>query len=232
MSYERFVDLLKDQIQIAALTFMALMYAIKIWQLMKLKPIVDRTPKRGNPDAGMRYSFALIAMPWEMQSYRKRPIKYAEFAIFHLGIAAAITSTFIMPYFPKVMMIPVITIPCMIIVALGFLCGVSRLFRRLFSPPMRTISSVDDYFSILLLNAYLLSAFFALRAFLVIPENATYHWTVVVFFLMTTFFLIYVPFSKISHYILWPFNRYYIGKHFGKRGVYPKHRGTIHPIGA
>jgi hypothetical protein len=42
-------------------------------------------------------------------------------------------------------------------------------------------------------------------------------------YLATTAFLIaYVPFSKMSHYILWPFSRYYFGKHFGHRGTYPK----------
>ena len=46
--------------------------------------------------------------------------------------------------------------------------------------------------------------------------------TLLIFYLyLTSFFLLYVPFSKISHYIYWPFIRFYIGKHFGHRGVYP-----------
>ncbi len=82
---------------------------------------------------------------------------------------------------------------------------------------MRLISSPDDYFSLILLSAWLLSALAA------IPLSGTNRWPEVVFFALTAFFLVYVPFSKISHYVLWPFNRYLIGKHFGKRGVYPKH---------
>jgi hypothetical protein len=39
---------------------------------------------------------------------------------------------------------------------------------------------------------------------------------------LTTFFLLYVPFSKISHYLYYPFARLYFGRHFGRRGVYPK----------
>ena len=38
MRYELFVDLLKDQIQIAALLFMAAMYALKVRMLMKKNP--------------------------------------------------------------------------------------------------------------------------------------------------------------------------------------------------
>ena len=48
MSYDQFVHLLKDQVQIAALTFMSLLYILKVWQLMKLKPIVDLAPGRGD----------------------------------------------------------------------------------------------------------------------------------------------------------------------------------------
>ena len=41
------------------------------------------------------------------------------------------------------------------------------------------------------------------------------------YFLLTAFFLVYVPFSKISHYIFYPFTRWYLGKTLGHRGVYP-----------
>jgi hypothetical protein len=43
----------------------------------------------------------------------------------------------------------------------------------------------------------------------------------IAFFGLTAFFLVYVPFSKISHYVYWPFIRYYVGKHLGHRGAYP-----------
>ena len=41
------------------------------------------------------------------------------------------------------------------------------------------------------------------------------------YFFLTAFFLIYVPFSKISHYIYYPFARYYLGRTLGHRGSYP-----------
>ena len=89
MTYEHFVELLKDEVQIAALSFMTLMYIFKIYGIMKKNLILDRTPARGDPNAGVRYSLMQIVMPWEMESYRKHPQRYVEFAIFHLGIAAA-----------------------------------------------------------------------------------------------------------------------------------------------
>lgn len=223
MTYEAFVEFLKDEVQITALSFMTLMYVLKVRQLLKKKPIVDRTPNHGAPNAGMRYSFATIAMPWEMESYRNHPIKYVEFAIFHIGVAIAITATLIIPYYPEIMLIGPVMKLSLLLIGLAFLAGVSRLVRRLASPTMRAFSSPDDYFSITLLDVYLVSAFLA------IPNSGSHNWTEVLFFGLTTLFLLYVPFSKISHYLLWPFNRYYLGKHFGKRGVYPKQSGSLSP---
>ena len=42
-----------------------------------------------------------------------------------------------------------------------------------------------------------------------------------VFLAWTSFFLIYVPFSKISHYLYYPFTRYWLGKTLGHRGSMP-----------
>ncbi|MCX7011481.1 MAG: hypothetical protein NTW86_02745 [Candidatus Sumerlaeota bacterium] len=223
MTYDRFVELLENEIQIAALAFMATLYAVKVWRLMQLNPVTDRTPDRGDPDAGARYSLMLVAMPWELASYRSHPIKYAEFVAFHLAIAAAILSTFLIPYAPGLLAIPAVKALLMLLIAAGLVSGVSRLLKRLASPALRAVSTVDDYFSILLLDAYYVLALLA------IPDAATHRGSIAVFFGLTAFFLCYVPFSKICHYLLWPFARYYIGKHFGKRGVYPKKAGSARP---
>ena len=42
---------------------------------------------------------------------------------------------------------------------------------------------------------------------------------------LTSFFLLYVPFSKISHYLYYPFTRWWIGKALGPRGSLPLARG-------
>ena len=41
------------------------------------------------------------------------------------------------------------------------------------------------------------------------------------YLLLTSFFLLYVPFSKISHYLYYPFTRIWIGRALGHRGSYP-----------
>ena len=62
-------------------------------------------------------------------------------------------------------------------------------------------------------------------AFFAVPNStAGGEWHLLVYFWMTAFFLVYVPFSKISHYLYYPFTRYYLGKTMGHRGVYPLKR--------
>jgi nitrate reductase gamma subunit len=91
---------------------------------------------------------------------------------------------------------------------------------------MRLISTPDDYFSLVLM-----SSFFASGVFAVPNEYKVSEGPLIFFFIMTTFFLIYVPFSKISHYLYYPFTRYFLGKTMGHRGVFPRKRGGERPAG-
>ena len=84
---------------------------------------------------------------------------------------------------------------------------------------MRAISSPDDYFSL-----FLLTVWFAF-AFLAVPNDVSAgEGVMLAYFFLTAFFLMYVPFSKISHYLYYPFTRYWFGKSMGRRGTYPLRR--------
>jgi nitrate reductase gamma subunit len=103
-----------------------------------------------------------------------------------------------------------------VVIGAAFVVGLMRFVRRVGNRYMRAISSPDDYFSLTLLTAWF---FFAVLA--VPNEIAGGEWHLVTYFMLTAFFLVYVPFSKISHYLYYPFTRYYLGKSLGHRGVYP-----------
>ncbi len=211
---DEFLKILEDQVQIVALSIMAIVYISKVIWIMRFKPFVEKTPAKGSHRAGIAYSFATIAMPWSMESSSKKPYKYIEFALFHLGVLTAILISFIIPYWPQVMESTAVVFLTRTIIGLALIAGLIRIVRRIAFASMRVISSPDDYFSLFLLEVWLFFAFWA-------AANNNY-WMLVGFFALTAFFLIYVPFSKISHYLLWPFARYYLGKHLGHRGVYPK----------
>jgi nitrate reductase gamma subunit len=154
-----------------------------------------------------------------MESTRRHYLIYAQFVAFHLGVTAAIGLSFVIPYAPGLLVSQALVVILQIIIGAAFLVGVLRFIRRVSDPYMRAISSPDDYFSLVLLTVWF---FFAVLA---VPNNTSGgEWHLLGYFIMTAFFLVYVPFSKISHYLYYPFTRYYLGKTMGYRGIYPVRR--------
>ena len=209
---------LQEPVQYMALTFMAVMYIIKIAQMLK-KPIPpEKAELKGDRVAGAMESLTNVLKPWSMESTRKNPFFYVEFIIFHIAVALTIGATFFIPLVPS-MMTPSVSKVFMVFMGLAFLIGLRRIYRRLTVPEIRIISSPDDYFAICLMTVFFAVGFVAMWMWIQGNPDTGYMW---IFFLMTTFFLLYVPFSKISHYILYPFGRVNFGRTFGGRGVINK----------
>ena len=212
--------ILEEPIQYVCLAFMALMYAIKIYQLMKKPGPPEKAELKGDRYAGAVHSLANVLRPWGMESTRNHLYFYVEFVIFHIAVLLTIGSTFFIHLVPQ-LMTPTVTKVIMVFMGLAFLIGLRRIHRRLTVPEIRIISSPDDYFAISLMTVFFAVGFGALWLWLDKRPETTLMW---VFFLMTTFFLLYVPFSKISHYVLYPFGRVMFGQIFGGRGVLNRKR--------
>jgi len=211
-----------------ALAFMGLVYALRItWFLRRFKAGGDRqaatgVPGRTTPRKGILYSWGNVAMPWAMESSRTKPFFYLQFVAFHLGVTSAILLLFIIPLGPGLLENEAVVLALQIPIGAAFLVGLGRMVRRFGDKYMRAISSPDDYFSLILLTAWF---FFA---FLAVPNStANGEWHLIGYFILASFFLVYVPFSKISHYLYYPFTRYYLGKTLGHRGVFPILRGPV-----
>ena len=95
----RFVS---DDLQLMALSFMAIVYILRIRWLLKFKASRERQTPSGSLNTssfkGIIYSWANIAMPWSMESTRRMLFFYAQFVIFHLAVAANIGMSFVIPY--------------------------------------------------------------------------------------------------------------------------------------
>jgi nitrate reductase gamma subunit len=207
-------------LQEIALGIMALVYLIRLYWLTRFKAGKDRQPATGVPGTTMKrgilYSWANIAMPWSMESTRTKFFIYLQFVVFHLGVTLAIALSFIIPYAPGFLETSANVTVFQVIIGAAFVVGMIRIIRRAGDKYMRAISSPDDYFSLILLTVWF---FFAALA---VPNNyRNGEGVLLTYFMLTAFFLIYVPFSKISHYLYYPFTRYYLGKTLGHRGSYP-----------
>ncbi|HEB83497.1 MAG TPA: hypothetical protein ENI92_00705 [Bacteroidetes bacterium] len=214
-----------------SLIFMAVAYTLRLRWILSFKAGVERqaatgTPGRTNPKKGYVYSLMNIAMPWAMESTRRKPLMYISFVIFHLGVLAAITQTFTLPFAPSLHTDPVGGNVFQVLIGAAFLVGVARIIRRVGSKYIRAISSPDDHFSLWVLTVWFF--FGTLAAKYPLDSAALFgidgNTAMLLFFSMTAFFLVYVPFSKISHYLYYPFTRYYFGRSMGHRGVYPLER--------
>ena len=138
-------------------------------------------------------------------------------------MTAAIALLFIIPLAPGILENEAFVLVLRLPIGAAFLVGLGRIVRRIRDPYIRAISSPDDVFSVILLTVWF---FFA---FLAVPNStANGEWHLLGYFFIATFFLVYVPFSKISHYLYYPFTRYYLGKTLGHRGVFPILRGQAH----
>jgi nitrate reductase gamma subunit len=210
----------ENELQEIALLIMACVYTLRIIWLLHFKAGRERQAPTGqfrtNETKGIVYSWLNIAMPWGMESTRKKPLFYAQFVLFHLGVVAAIGLSFIIPYTPGLLENGALVAVLQVVIGLAFLVALYRMYRRITNKVIRAISSPDDYFSLALLTVWF---FFGVLAVPNRPEQG--EGVLLAFFILTAFFLIYVPFSKISHYLYYPFTRYYFGKTMGYRGVYP-----------
>ena len=160
-------------------------------------------------------------MPWAMESTRRGFPFYLSFVIFHLGVAAGIYLAVFNTLTPGVFLDPVGGRIMLAILGVSFLVSAYRVIRRFARPVLRLISSPDDYFSVMTITVWLFTGVLAQALLLGYLEGTN---IMVVFLYTTSFFLIYVPFSKISHYLYYPIIRWYLGKTLGHRGSMPVHK--------
>jgi len=212
----------------AALIVMGVVYTLRLRWLFKFKPGADKSapgaPDRTNKQRGAYYSLFNVAMPWSMESTRRGFVFYLTFVVFHLGVVAGIALAFLSTIVPGFVGTPAYAWISGCTLFIAFLVAVYRIFRRIFRPVMRLISTPDDYFSL-----FMLTIWFALgtatQAHLAGVDGFENVVILVAYLYLTSFFLLYVPFSKISHYLYYPFTRIWIGRALGHRGSYPIVRG-------
>ncbi len=212
-----------------ALVVMTLVYVLRIMWFLSFPAGKERQPPTGTgsiaPRAGIWYSWFNIANPRGMESYRKHWLLYLQFIVFHLGVVAAITMSLVIADLSSLMNSPIVVKIFQVLIWGAFGVGVLRIIRRVGSKYLRAISSPDDYFSLILLTIWFALA--ALAAPFGVPEKQAAGETLLIaYYAVQTFFLLYVPFSKISHYLYYPFTRYYLGKSLGRRGVFPLKRAA------
>jgi len=205
-----------------ALAFMGAVYTKRLFWILNFKPGKDRqTPGERHGDTSIfpaLYSMANVAMPNKMESTRKDFPFWVNFVIFHICAFSGIFFAIISSAYPPFVKFWPLGLYFDLIFVVGFLVAMSRVYRRFTNPVLKLVSSPDDYFAIMTLTVWFFIGIFAAGYHLGFVHNPNVY---AAFLFVTSFFLFYVPFSKISHYLYYPFTRYYIGKTLGHRGSMP-----------
>lgn len=211
-----FLRILENEVQIAALSFMVIVYILRLRWLFRFRISAERTWAAGSERAGIVYALLGAARPGAMASSRKRSWFFVQFVVFHVGVAVAIGATFVIPYAPRLFRNLVAVRLFQIVIGAAAAVGILRLIRRIRTASLRAVSTPDDYVSIVLMILFFGAGVLAVPN---TPEKS--EWPLALFFALTAVFLVYVPFSKICHYLYYPFTRYFLGKTLGHRGVFP-----------
>lgn len=198
-----------EQTHVYALMFMALVYCIRIVWILRFRLVRDLARPRGSGLAGAAVAMTTMFRPWSMETTRRGLVQWVEFTIFHVGIAVMIGMSFVISLAPHWLTPPVIA-AVLVSQALAFVAGLLRLVKRIREPKMRAISSPDDYFSLAAVNVLFIGCVLATFKVPLAYEG---------YFILLAIIIAYVPFSKISHYLYYPFARYFYGSYLGRRGI-------------
>ena len=189
---------------------LVLLYVLRLIILFRRRLARDiASNAKGEIWQGTVDAFVTIAMPWKMESTRKHWMRYIEFILFHVGVFSNILLSFAIAYAPGVLSVPVRSAAFALLVA-SFVAGGLRLYRRAKFAEMQAISSPEDYIAMVIVLLFLFTGLLSLLGW----EPG-----IVAYFVIAGLFLVYEPFSKIRHYIYYPFARYFFGASFGRRGV-------------
>lgn len=191
------------------------LYALRLWFLFRRRVSRDLASNPvGDVWKSIVASFFIIVTPWRMESTRRHWFHYAEFVAFHAGAFTNILTSFLITYAPKTFVAQIRYVLAAVI-ALGLLAGLVRLGRRIFMPEVRVISTFDDYFALFMVMAFGVTGIGA-----VLYQGEGWNLWLLVYFVIAGLFLVYEPFSKIRHYLYYPFTRYFFGNLYGRRGTF------------
>ncbi|MGC8837507.1 MAG: hypothetical protein ACP5UM_03725 [Anaerolineae bacterium] len=205
----RWLEILENEVQLVALGFMASVYLVRLGWLLRFGIAKDLSRPNESPVPGMVWALLTIFQPWAMESTRRKWWQWLEFAVFHVAVAVMIGVSFIIPYAPHWLTPPVVT--GFILTQVGGLvtCAI-RLYRRFAVPEVRAVSSLEDYVALGWVWVLFATCIWTLTGSLV---------GTAIYFALVALILIYVPFSKISHYLYFPFARLFFGFYVGRRGL-------------
>lgn len=169
----------------------------------------DYSPIKGDIPGGIRYAFTTGMMPWAKESTRIHMLAYLRGIGFHVGIFAAIGAVILSPWWE--VLPPFLFWTLFWVLVIGAALGAAGGLMRLAEHNLRGLSLPDDHFAVWLTTLFIETTGLAIlnEAFM-IPM-----------YIVSAVTFVYVPLGKIRHCLYFFFSRFFFGKFFGRRAVFP-----------
>jgi nitrate reductase gamma subunit len=203
---------------IAGMTYRLLSVVLLGWKR-------DRVPNRGSKAGGVAVAYAkgiLIwpFIPWVKNTFSRNPITYLAGGLFHLGL-------FVVIFLGAAHMLvwksllgfgwPTLPLPIVDWLAAGAIVAMIALFiNRLVNPVLKLISGPAEWLN-------LLAVFLPMLTGYIMTHHLWFRYEALfsLHMLAVDVLLIWIPFSRISHFMFYFFSRTFHGAQAGKRAVMP-----------
>lgn len=209
---------------VALLVFIAGM-VYRITRVIMLGWKRDRVPARGSKVKGVLTSFLKGILfwpfiPWVKNTFKRNPLIYIAGGLFHLGLfVVLIFGTAHMLVWKSLLGFGWGTIPLPIVdwlAATAIVAMIMLFINRLNNPVLRLLTGWPEWFNLLFVFVPFVTGY-------MMTHHLFFRYEVLfsVHMLAVDMLLIWIPFSRISHFVFYFFSKAIHGADFGKRSVSP-----------
>jgi nitrate reductase gamma subunit len=187
------------------------------FRLIRLGKPKDLSQKSGSIPRAELYSYTIAMLPTQKESAYLHIPTFTAGVLFHIGTFVALllflVFFFVNPILLRDWLLLAIGILfAILLLGISVVCGGSLFFKRLFLRKLRTLSTMDDYVSVLLVTLFQLVTIF----YLIFGDSvATYY------YITASILLLYMPVGKLRHAVYFFAARYQLGFFYGWRNAWP-----------
>jgi len=210
--------------QVALLVFIAGM-VYRLVRVVSLGWQPDRIPARGSKLGGAAMAFLKSVIiwpfiPWVKNTYSRNPVIYLAGGLFHLGLfVVLILGTAHMLAWKSLLGFGWPTLPLPIVdwlAAVSIVAMIALFINRLVNPVLKLISGPAEWLNLLFVFLPMVTGYI-MTHHLWFPYEVLFS----LHMLAVDVLLIWIPLSRISHFMFYFFAKAIHGADFGKRAVTP-----------
>jgi hypothetical protein len=163
----------------------------------------------GDVKKGIIYAFGKGMLPWEKESAVNHLPSYIGGILYHLGVFGALL--YLMAVIIPIGLPYLVVTFVRILLLVGIFSGGGLLLKRILSPKMRVLSCPDDFTANIIVDIFMLAAFF----------HTFFPGLTPLFFLVAIVMFLYMPLGKIRHCFFFFYIRILFGMFYGRRNIFP-----------